>query len=313
MYSRVLLAQYMRRDYGVELNSIRQLRTFVAVARAGSFSAAGRQLNISQPAVSKQMQELEGEIGAKLFERGRRLVMTEVGQALFQDVEHLLLAAEHVEAVLESRTTLRGHLEIGASTVWEYLLPRLAADFQKQHAEVYIGLRIANSEQIVRLVARKEVRMGFVGAPPGSLEVEATPAGQDELLFIAPKGHPLALRAATHPAALLGQPFVLRERDSATAQIGLRHLRLLGIEPRVVMELGSNEALKIAVRCGAGIGLISRHAIEDELRMGALAQLHVEGPPCLQPLYTLRNPTRPPTPLEAAFLQAVVPHSATHP
>ena len=290
----------------MELNSLKQIRTFVAVAKTGSFSAASRQLAISQPAVSKQMQDLEAVIGARLFERGRRLTMTEVGQALLQDAEPLLVAAEHVEAVLESRTTLRGHLELGASTVWEYILPGLAADFLRDQSEVTLGLRIGNSEQIVDFVARKEVRLGFVGAPPGNVNVEATQAGEDELVLIAPKGHPLARINPVHPAALLGQPFIQRERDSATAQIGMRHLRQMGIEPRVVMEMGSNEALKVAVRRGVGIGLCSRYAVEDDLRLGVLAELHMEGPPCSRPLYALRNATRPPTPLEAAFFQSVV-------
>ena len=293
----------------MELNSLRQIRTFVAVAKAGSFSAASRQLGISQPAVSKQMQELEEEVGAQLFDRGRQLVMTEVGQALLQYAQQLLLSAEAMEAVLESRTSLRGHLEIGASTVWEYLLPRLATDFQKEHPEVTVGLRIGNSEQIARFVAARDVRLGFVGAPPGNMDLESTEAGEDELVLIAPNTHPLARATSIHPAALLGQPFVQRERDSATAQIGIRHLRALGIEPRVVMDLGSNEAVKVAVRRGAGIGLISRYAVEEEIKLGTLRELPLEGPRCSRPLYALRNATRPPTPLEAAFLQAVVAHA----
>ena len=290
----------------MEIGSLRRVRTFVAVAKAGSFSAAGRMLSISQPAVSKQMQELETEVGAPLFERVRPLALTEIGQTMLQYAERLLLSAEQMESVLESRTTLRGHLEIGASTVWEYLLPRLAADFRRRHSEVTVGLRIANTEQIARFVAQREVRLGFVGARPATPDVEAVPAGEDELVLIAPLGHPLAKVPQVHPAALLGQAFVQRERDSATAQIAERYLRQLGIEPAPVMELGSNEAVKVAVRSGAGIALISKHAVAEDLRTRTLSRVDLDAPPCTRPLYALRNAVRPPTPLEATFLQEVL-------
>ena len=297
----------------MEISSLRKVRTFVAVARSGSFSAAGRKLSISQPAVSKQMQELETEVGVKLFERGRPLALSEVGRTMLQYAERLLLSADQLEGVLESRTTLRGHLEIGASTVWEYLLPRLAAEFRLRHAEVTVGLRIGNSEQIARFVAQREVRLGFVGALPGTPELEAVPAGEDELVLIAPLGHPLAKLLRVHPAALLGQAFVQRERDSATAQIAERYLRQLGIEPAPVMELGSNEAVKVAVRSGAGIAFLSKHAVAEDLRTRTLIRVALEGPPCTRPLYALRTIGRPPTPLEAAFLQEVLAGAAATP
>jgi DNA-binding transcriptional LysR family regulator len=286
--------------------TLRQLQTFLTVAENRSFSVAAERLFVTQPAVSKQIKELEQRLGARLFERGRRLGLTEAGYALMQHAQQVYGLIEALELALEEvGDTKRGHLELGASTVWEYILPPLMSEFQSQHPEVDMGLRVSNSDQIAALVSEREVHLGFVGARTSDKSLEAIAIAEDELMVIAPPGHPLAGDGAVSPGSLHRQVFIQRDRGSATAQQSKQYFKELGVELHVVMELGSDEAVKAAVQQGHGLAMISAYSVSHEVLSGTLEAIVLNAPRCMRRLYAVKDATRKPSKIQESFLLCV--------
>ena len=289
------------------MRNLHRLSVFVAVAESASFSKAARRLRVSQPAVSRQIKDLESAVGAPLFDRtGRRVALTEAGSKLLWHAKLVRESVEAMEMDMESIDGgLSGLLQLGASTVWEYQLPGIMGAFSQDHSRLTLSLAIGNSRHIVERLLERDIHLGFVGDEPHIPKIEATSMGKDELVIVAPAAHPLARKSLVAPSALRGVPFVHREADSATAQISRRYLDGMGIKTQTVMEMGSHEAVKLAVQTGVGLGMLSKFAVQQELRSGALRQVRLRAPPCTRPLYWLRNTTRPFSVVQQAFVRYV--------
>jgi DNA-binding transcriptional LysR family regulator len=294
-------------SYGAwDPRTLRQLRTFLAVADHRSFSVAADRLLVTQPAVSKHIKDLEERLGASLFDRGGRLGLTAAGYVLWERAQQVQGLMDALESVLEEAGDGRvGHLELGASNVWEYVLPPLMGEFQSHHPHVTMGLKVSNSEQITGLVAEREVHLGFVGARADDKTFEAMAVAEDELVVIAPPGHPLAATGPVSPDRLHRQVFIQRDRDSATAQLSKQYLQDLNVEPNVVMELGSDEAVKAVVQRGYGFALISAFSVRQEVLSGTLAVVALDAPPCRRQLYIIRDAKRKLSKLEESFCKFV--------
>ena len=283
--------------------TLRQLQIFLAVAENRSFSLAAERLFVTQPAVSKQIKDLEKRLGARLFERGRPLGLTEAGHVLLQRTQQVHGLIEALELALEEvGDWRRGHLELGASSVWEYILPPLMGEFQSQHPEVDTGLRVSNSEQIAALVSEREVHLGFIGSRASDKSLEAIAMAEDELVVIAPPGHPLAGDGAVSPESLQRQVFIQRDRESATAQQSKQYFKELRVELQVVMELGSDEAVKAAVQQGHGLAMISAYSVSHEVLSGTLEAIALNAPRCIRRLYAVKDATRKPSKIQESFL-----------
>ncbi|MBI2866989.1 MAG: LysR family transcriptional regulator [Chloroflexi bacterium] len=292
----------------MDLKNVHRLSVFIAVAESQSFSRAAESLQVSQPAVSRQVKELEDMIGSPLLDRtGRRLALTEAGLALLGHARKVKETIEEMEAEMEAVAGgVAGLLKLGASTVWEYVLPGLMGDFKRQHPSVTLGLTIGNTNQIVEMMVQKQVHLGFVGDKPNVKVLETIPLLDDEIVIIAPPSHKLAGRKRVPPIQLNRLPFVQRESDSATAQLSEAYLARLGVKAETVMDLGSHEAIKRAVQAGFGLGMISKFAVEQEIAAGTLVQVHLDAPPCKRPLFVLRNRSRYYSPAQQAFIEHVM-------
>lgn len=256
------------------------LRLFQATARAGHVGRAAEALHVSQPAVSKQLAELERALGIALFDRvGRRLRLTPAGELALAYTDQIFGLTDDLHRALGDLKGLRrGRLLLGSSTtVGEYVLPRIMGRFQKAHPGVELVLEIANTAQILERVVRHTFDLGFVGTAVQHEAVEVEPFVSDEVVVICGPQEPLGKKASVSPAALQQRSFVVREAGSATRTTGEAEAARLGIRLKVTMALGSNDAVKAAVSAGLGLGLLSRHAIQSELRAGELRVVRVRG------------------------------------
>ncbi|MEW6771642.1 MAG: selenium metabolism-associated LysR family transcriptional regulator [Bacillota bacterium] len=266
-------------------------KTFAKLAETRSFSRTARELNLTQPAVSKHVAGLEGSYGVKLVDRSRRSVaLTEAGAALLPVAKKLLAAVSEAAQEMESfLNTVRGTLYIGASTTpGHYVLPQVIHRFREQYPEVNTNLEIADTGKIIRLVAAGELSLGAVGALKSGAELEAVPFVEDELVLVLPAQHPLARRKTVSTTALSEQEFVWRESDSGTRHVVEKRLRSAGIKPenlRIVAELGSTEAVLAAVEAGLGISFTSRRAAESRAKNGQLVLRRLQGLPLKRTLY----------------------------
>lgn len=286
--------------------NLNQLRVFDAIAEEGSITSAARRLRISQPAVSKQLSELENALGAPLFDRLPRGVrITSVGRVLREHSARIFAAeraAEH--AIAELTAPGRGRLSIGASTtIGSYLVPALLGRFKRDHPEVTLELEIANTAAIQQAVTEAHIDLGLTEGFNGTGMLEVDVVAHDEMVAIAPPGHPLLAEAPVSAARLLREPFLIRERGSGTRAVIeaalMRHD--LAVEP--AMSLGSTEAIKNAVASRLGVALVSRLAVELELTSGRLAEVPVSDLAIRRALHLVRLRGRKPSPAVAAFTE----------
>jgi DNA-binding transcriptional LysR family regulator len=282
------------------------LRLFLEVARRGSFSRAAEALAISQPAISAQVALLERRYGQALIERlPRGLRLTEAGQVLLEYSERIFGLAEELEVMLDDlRGVRRGRLTIGASsTIGEYVLPPLVGRFKALHPGLAVAVRVANTERIRAEVRSRQLDLGFVGGRTDDKDVVAIAFDEDEIVPLAAPDHPLARRVDVELAELAGAGLVAREAGSATRATAEASLRAAGLEPQLAMELGSNEAVKRAVRAGLGVGLLSRRAADSELAAGHLVVLNVPAWSCHRALYAIHRRDKRLTAAERRFLE----------
>jgi len=262
--------------------TLRQLRTFKAVADLSSFSLAAQQLRLSQPSVSYQVKELEEAIGMPLLDRlGKRVQLTQAGSILYAYARRTLDVLDEAALALEEmRGIKRGNLRVGASTtVGIYILPAALGAFKKLHPGIVISLEIGTRARVQEQVLRNELDLAVVGPALKDPELAILPFLGDELVIVAPAGHRLTGKRGLSLKDLSDQPFVMREAASGSRWSLEKAARKAGAKLNVAMELGSNGAIKHAVESGLGLAVISRYASALELSSGRLVELDVRGFP----------------------------------
>ena len=282
-----------------------QLRIFYTVARKGSFSRAGEELFISQPAVSVQVKALEESFGLPLIDRsGRALHLTEAGRVVFDHAQRLFNTSDDMlEAIEDIKGLKAGRLTIASSTTpGDYLLPELIGQFKGRYPQVDVALHITNTPGVVGRLLQHEIDLGFVGDPLDHEELNVLPFRRDEIVVFARPDHPSARSSGVSAAELAGAGFVLREMGSATRKRAEEGLRDLGVSYNVVMELGSNEAVKRAVAAGLGLGMLSRFALDAEVASGAVSIVNVPALQCQRWLYLAHNRRAHLTRAQQAFM-----------
>ncbi|MDA8212424.1 MAG: selenium metabolism-associated LysR family transcriptional regulator [Clostridia bacterium] len=273
--------------------SLYQFQIFKAVADKKSFSGAAQVLFISQPAVSMHIKSLEDYFGTRLFERNtHQVTITEAGRILYQYVDKVLSLIDAAEKDIARFTgSIQGPLSVGASfTLGEYVIPKILGAFNEQHPQVKALLQVTNTEHIVSMVVKHELDLGLVEDRVENLELTVKPFLHDELIVVMPKDHPLAQQQVISLDELVALPLVLREQGSGTKRITEERLEEVGVDLaflNVVMELGSTEAVKAAVEAGFGITIISKWAVQKELKLGTLVPVKIKDLPLFRQFYLI--------------------------
>lgn len=271
--------------------NISQLKTFIAVVDHRSFSEAARILGISQPAATMQIQSLESDMGATLFDRGyRRIDLTEAGEVLVPFARRILSDVDQAHHAIENMAgTVSGRVTIAASTTpGQYLLPRILGRFLIAYPGVGVTLRVYDSAEVAEMVARDEADLGMTGAEVPGARVRYERLGTDELVLICPAGHRLASGHDVTFSQIASEPFIVREAGSGTRIAAEDIVRHRGVDPAdldIVMELGTNEAIVSAVEGGMGLGIVSAQVAGKALELGTVARVSGAGFPVERPLF----------------------------
>jgi len=260
----------------------KQLKIFSALVESGSFSRVATALNLSQPTISFQINGLEKEIGARLFERStKRLRLTAEGKLLYEYAKRILaLEGKIKEEINSCRGLKKGELGIGASNIpGVYILPELLGGFKKKYPGIKIDLKIMDTQQILAQVLENKVDLGVVGSMTKDPRLAFERFCKDELVLIASNKSQLAKKGYISIKELKEMPFILREQGSGTREVIRENLvkkdiRLLDLS--VEMQLGNNEAVKKAVAAGLGVSFVSEFSIGQELKLGLLKIIPVE-------------------------------------
>ncbi|HXT16819.1 MAG TPA: LysR substrate-binding domain-containing protein [Gemmatimonadaceae bacterium] len=260
--------------------NLHHLRLFAAVVDHGGFTRAAEALNLSQPAISKSLKELEAGLGLSLIDReGRSLRLTDAGRALHSRARELFGVERVAERELrELRGLKRGALRIAASTtIATYLLPPVLGRFHLRHPRVRIQTSSANTRAVLRLLLEARVDLALVEGPVSDAGVIAHPWRDDELVVIAPRDHRLLSERRVTVEDVAAERMLVREPGSGTREVSESALARHGIRLTRTMRVGGTEAIKQAVAAGLGLAIVSRAAAADQLALGRIAVLHVEG------------------------------------
>ncbi len=284
--------------------TLRQLRVFAAAARHQSFGKAADELHLTPPAVSMQIRELEQQVGLPLFDRsGRQVALTVTGEYLLVYVRKVLATLKDAEdAIARLRGLETGRVSIGMVSTAKYFVPRLLAQFRQEHPAIEVKLAVGgNREQLVALLRANEVDLAIMGRPPRELATRAEPFAVHPHSVVAAPDHPL-MRIGHAPASLLNNyEFIIREPGSGTRAAMEKFFADHRLQPRVAMEMASNETIKQAVMAGMGVSFLSLHTIGLERRAGLLAVPDIEGLPVLKRWYVVNNLSKTLSPAAEAF------------
>jgi DNA-binding transcriptional LysR family regulator len=281
-----------------------QLRSFLAVVRTGSVSAAARELVVTQPSVSAAVSALSRELGVALLERdGRGVRPTPAGSefaAYATDVVGLLDEGTRAARAAESASGQR--LRIAAvTTAAESFVPPLMQAFALAHPDIGLSLEVGNRDRVLEIVLGHHADVAFGGRPPEDARIAAHAIHANELVLITSVDDVLAGGPAVTAGALAERRWLLREPGSGTRLANEQFLARAGLVAET-LTLGSNGAIKQAARAGLGISLVSRDAVAFELESGALAAIPLETGPPSRSWYAVRSTVGPPRPVIEQFM-----------
>ena len=297
-----------------DLGALRALRE---VGRRGSIAAAAAVLGVSQQALSARMRTLERTMNVTLLVRspgGSHL--TEQGRLIVGWAEDVLDAADRLEAGLRSiRSGVSHRLAIAASqTIAEFLVPHWLVELRNseqasaEQTPTVVELTVANSTRVIELVRDVKVRLGFIETPQLPTDLLTAHLRDDEMLVVTAPAHPWARRRRPLSLTEIAETaLVMREAGSGTRVTLTDHLAAQHppLSARIAMELGTSAAVRSAIAEGVGPGVLSRLAVRDDLVLGRLVAIEVEGPPLKRQLTAVWRPDLDPLPPEGARLLAV--------
>ncbi|MDD3797477.1 MAG: LysR family transcriptional regulator [Lachnospiraceae bacterium] len=249
--------------------TFRHMRIFLQVYQTQNITRAAKLLNMSQPAVTRAIQEVEQYYGIRLFERiNRRLTVTEIGHRFYRQALHMLEAYDTMEKELKNWDRI-GSVRIGATvTLGSYFLPRLAAGFRKEYPEIEIRGTISNGSSLERGLLNNELDLALVESSVDETELQAEPIGEDRLILITPPGHELLLREQVVLQDLEKYPVLLRERGSTVRTFLDNYFAVSAIQIHPVWESVSTQAIVKAVGCGIGISILPEKLVSRDLADG---------------------------------------------
>jgi len=268
---------------GNHVTQLPHLETFARAAELSSFTGAAKSLSLTQAAVSQRIQALERALKTPLFNRqGGHVFLTDAGHRLYDYAQRILdLHREAIGEITGKESPLTGELSLAASSVpGEHLLPELLSEFQQRYPHIQVHATVADSQQVLEQVEHGQVHLGLVGSRRESAHLDYRPFASDTLGIIVPAGHSWAQKKRVTMDQFAEQPLIAREAGSGSHACLEQALTKAGKSLRdlhVTLVLGSNEAIKDAVKRGMGIAVLSSLAIKKELQAGDLHTVEVSG------------------------------------
>lgn len=283
--------------------TLRQLVVFEAVARHLSYSKAAAELHLSQPGVSMQVKKIESFVGLPLTEQvGKKIFLTEAGRG----VEH---AARNISAQLaDLGSTMnrlkgleKGQLNIAVTSTVNAVATRFLAGFRGRYPGITMHLEVSNRAEVLEQLQLNHIDLAIMGQVPGDLGLDATRFMENPLVVISPVDHPWVGRFRIPLSELAKESFLVRESGSGTQGAMERFFAAQGHSINKGMQMNSNEAIKMAVQAGLGLGVVSEQTLEMELMLNRLAVLDVEEFPIMRHWYVVHRSDKLLSPLADAF------------
>lgn len=285
-----------------------RLRVFYTVARTLNFNRAAEQLNISQPAVTRHIRELEEQYKTTFFDRThRQIALTKAGEVL---LEHSHLIFEQYQKLdfdlnlLQNKTD--GTLHIGASTtIAQYVIPAYLARFHQRFPDIKIELTNANSLETEQLLADKKIELGLVEGAVHNPDLKYTPFLKDEIVLVSRPKNPLVKTRTINSEELIKLPLLTREAGSGTTEIIEEHLEAIGLHHRdlnIHMQLGSTESIKNYLLHSDTFAFLSIYSVQQDLDEDRLCIIDIDNVDITRTFSFIYRQGQP-TPLAKLFMR----------
>ncbi|MBZ4035174.1 LysR family transcriptional regulator [Flavobacterium sp. 17A] len=259
-----------------------RLKVFYTVALRLNFTKAATELYITQPAVSKHIQELEETYKTKLFERnGSKIALTPAGKILLKYTKSIFDIYREIDFEISSFNKDRqGLLRLGASTtISQYIISPVLASFHQKQKDIKVNLLNGNTEQIENALINKEIEIGIVEGQSKNQSIKYIPFLKDELVLVCSNKNPLVKQNEISVNDLKSMKFITRERGSGTLEVIEFALKKAGLkfnDLQIEMQLGSTESIKSYLLNSDCFAFMSIHAVSKELKNKELIVLDVE-------------------------------------
>ena len=262
--------------------TFQQMEALICLVEERSFSRAAKRMLLTQPALTKNIRNVEDYLGVKVVNRSNAGVsLTPEGKILYDAAQRMVkMRREAGEKIQKLGVNTGGNIYIGASTIpATYILPYAVSDFRKAHTDIRIFIKTEDSEEVLNMVLDREVEIGCIGKEPQNRKLKAEPVWNDRLILVVPKQHRWTRRGCVELSELMQEPFVLREKGSATRDVFETYLKekqsVNLFQFNICGEFGSSEAIKEAVLAGLGVSVLSIHAVKRELASKMLLEIPI--------------------------------------
>ena len=293
------------------------LKAFASAARHRNITKAAQELRTSQPSLSKQLKRLEETYKVKLFQRsGMGVEPTSEGMEFLKSTEIILEQMQTLERRFSTRlnrSTIR-RLRVGSGyALAGSVLPKLVAQFERQHADVEVHLRSNTHVVLEQMLVKGTLDIAVHSASPTAAELTAEPCMQLRIIAVAAKHYPVPSARELRLRGVEQLPLITRSRlhPGGIVETLLRQMREQGQKPRVIMHCDSPEAIKAAVSRKLGVGILYEATVKDGLTRGVFKRVSIPGLPAEAQIYVMYHKTRPLSASAAAFLNVIRNHRTT--
>ena len=282
---------------------IREAEIFREVASRKSFSRAAESLNMSQPAVSQTVGNLEKRLGVKLLDRSTRpCCLTEPGRVLLEGCRDLLDGFRQLEDRVKGVAgRVTGRLCVSSIYSVGLLQGPAVEEFARRYPDVALRLEYGHPEDVYDAVGSDEAELGLVSFPRDGGIFQNLPWRREPIVLAARPGHPLASGGPVKPHRLSGEPLVALQPRLKLRRQSDRWLKSVGVDPEVSYEFDNLETIKRAVEAGAGVALLPEPSVRREVSLGTLRTAALEGVDWVRPLGIVRRRRRPLSAAARAF------------
>ena len=254
----------------------RQLRAFVTLARTGSFTHTGKELFLSQSAISHGIKALETDIGCRLLDRvGKKVSLTPSGEQLLHYAEKILREMDNARTSIDQLTKWgHGRLRLGASTTaCQYLLPQVLGRFKERFPQCQISIHPGDTPVAMELLLQNTIDLALALEPHNEPRLEFLPLFTDELVFLVARSHPWATRGAVVREEIPQQNYILYNKGTYTFRLVQEYFQHEHVTLNSLIEVGSMETSKELVKLGLGVSILAPWIAQREIREGTLVSL----------------------------------------
>ncbi|GLX84877.1 transcriptional regulator [Thalassotalea loyana] len=282
--------------------TIRQLQLFSALVETQSVSKVAQRMYIAQPSVSIQLKKLSELLGVELYhQRGKKIVITEVGQTVYNAAQQIANNFENLSIELNAFNGLQaGTLRLCIVSTAQNFMPRILGPFCRQYPNIDVELSIRNRKTVIERAMQNRDDFYVLSHCPDDLALNKVPFLDNDLVVIAPERHELTRKAQVSLNRIQHYPFILREKGSGTRTTIDKFCQKHNISLRQRMMVESNDAIKNMVAEGLGLAILSRHSVENGSNQG-IVTLAVEHFPIVSDWYLVHSKQRKLSLLAQAF------------